>query len=395
LAEKQNAGLSFRLNILKFFCGMICLLLLVSHVRSMSQWNEARGVYDDVCYLRQAHLFQRFGFGGFDTDISRDDDHYLASKLKEIGYPTWDDPKTAPCHTPMPASGKSVIQYPPGTALMLALFPQGHQVIPLYVAASVILLGFALFAIWVARTAPSVVLAGAFGALAIYLMINPAKASYSIAPTMPACALAGYLTARWLISSRSGQRVVMASLVGFILGFSVNFRLPNLLLSSGYVVFLMIAFLRSRKSADFRQGLGFGVALLAGMAPTLISNAINAGSPLATTYGGADVVPPGFSFGTILQYAVDLQFGLLLLAGGWIGWIFSAYREEGMRRVALIVAANLVVNLVFFLSHPIVTPYYTIPIAMLSLWSLLFATLMQPVETMDRRLTEQVAKAGS
>ena len=35
-------------------------------------------------------------------------------------------------------------------------------------------------------------------------------------------------------------------------------------------------------------------------------------------------------------------------------------------------------NLAFFLSHPVFTPYYTIPIAMLSLWSLLFGALMQP-----------------
>jgi hypothetical protein len=52
----------------------------------MSHWTEARGVFDDICYLRQAHLFQRFGLSGLDTDISRDDDHYLASKLNETGF---------------------------------------------------------------------------------------------------------------------------------------------------------------------------------------------------------------------------------------------------------------------------------------------------------------------
>jgi hypothetical protein len=77
----------------------------------MSRWNEARGVYEDVCYLRQAHLFQRFELDGFDTTISRDDDHYLASKLKEIGYPDWNDPTMAPCHTLMPASATRAIQY--------------------------------------------------------------------------------------------------------------------------------------------------------------------------------------------------------------------------------------------------------------------------------------------
>ena len=40
----------------------------------MSRWSESRGVYDDICYLRQAHLFQRFGLRGINTDIAFDDD---------------------------------------------------------------------------------------------------------------------------------------------------------------------------------------------------------------------------------------------------------------------------------------------------------------------------------
>ena len=38
-------------------------------------------------------------------------------------------------------------------------------------------------------------------------------------------------------------------------------------------------------------------------------------------------------------------------------------------------AGNLALNLIFFMTHPIFTPYYIIPIDMLSLWTLLFATL--------------------
>ena len=68
--------------------------------------------------------------------------------------------------------------------------------IPLYVLATVIIFGFALLAISLARTRPAILLAAAFGCLAIYLMINPTKASYSMAPTMVVCALAGFLTAR-------------------------------------------------------------------------------------------------------------------------------------------------------------------------------------------------------
>ena len=380
---------------LRLLCGLVCFLVLASNVWSMSRWSEARGVYDDVCYLRQAHLFQRFGLGGFDTDITRDDDHYLASKLKEIGFPTWNDPATAPCHPPMAASGKRVIQYPPGTGLVLALFPQGHQVIPLYVTASVILFGFVLLAIFTARTPASILLTGAFGVLAIYMMINPAKASYSVAPTIVTCVLAGYLTASWLIAAPARRQVLIATVLGLILGLSVNFRLPNLFLSSGYVLFLLGAFLSARTMRTFMQSVGFGAAYLVGMAPTLLANAINAGSPLATTYGGPDVAPPGFSFDVVWQYLADLQFVLLLLAVSWTARIFLVHREEGIRQVALIVAANLLVNLAFFLTHPIVTPFYTIPIAMLSLWTLLFASLMQPAEAVDHGLVEQAANARS
>jgi hypothetical protein len=372
------------MKLLKILCGLFCLLVLASNVRSMSHWNEARGVYDDVCYLRQAHLFQRFGLGGFDTDLSRDDDHYLASKLQEVGFPTWNDVTTVPCHTPMPATKKLVLQYPPGTGMVLALFPQGYQVIPVYVTATLIVFGFALLGIISARSVSSVLLAGAFGCLAIYLMINPAKASYSMAPTMVACAVAGYLTAR-LFTATPRHRLWLTILLGLLLGVSVDFRLPNLFLSSGYFLFFLFSFSSSRKTQVFLHGAAFTVAFLIGMAPTLLANAINAGSPFATTYGGQDVVPPDFSFAIVWQYVADMQFVLLVLATASTVVILRTRGGDGARRVALVTAANLAVNLAFFLSHPVFTPYYTIPVAMLSLWSLLFGALMQPSSAVAER----------
>ena len=74
-------------------------------------------------------------------------------------------------------------------------------------------------------------------------------------------------------------------MVGLLIGLSVNFRLPNLFLSAGYFLFLAGAFLLARNRETFLQGLAFGVAFLVGMTPTLVANAINAGSPFATTYG--------------------------------------------------------------------------------------------------------------
>jgi hypothetical protein len=378
---------------LKAVCGLLCFLILASNVWSMSRWSEARGVYDDVCYLRQAHLFQKFGLGGLDTNVARDEDHYLTSKLKEIGFPTWSDTATAPCATLMPATNKRVMQYPPGTGLVLALFPQGYQVVPLYVSATVVVFGFALLGIFYARSQSSILLASAFGCLAIYLMVNPTKASYSVAPTMVVCALAGFLTARLFLTEQRRNRLILAALVGFLIGVAVNFRLPNLFLASGYLVFFLVAFLLSRKIETVLEGALFGVAFVAGMAPTLLANAINAGSPFVTTYGGIDVKPPEFSIGVIWSYVADMQFVLLVLAGAGTVLMLRWHRGNGIRQLALVTAANLLVNLAFFLSHPVFTPYYTIPIAMLSLWSLLFASLMRPAEAVDDELVGQAAKA--
>ncbi|MBR0787501.1 hypothetical protein JQ631_00385 [Bradyrhizobium manausense] len=363
----------------KLAFGLICLAILASNIWTMSRWSEARGVYDDICYLRQAHLFQRFGAGGLDTNAVGDDDRYFEGKMKEIGFAEWKDPIRWPCHNPMP-DGKVVMQYPPGTGFLLALFPEGHQVVPLYIAASLIVCGLALSGIFLARTLPSVVGAGAFGALAIYLMINPAKASYSVAPTMALCAVAGFLTALWL--SRDKRSVLLIALIGLLLGASVNFRLPNALLAAGYFLFLGIPFLWTRSLAIFVQGLAFGAGVLVGMAPTLAAQAINAGSALATTYGSADVVAPAFDLAVFGQYLRDMQFVLIVLAIGATLWLLRA-GEAHVRQAAFVVVGNLVVNLGFFMSHPIFTPYYVVPIAMLSLWTLSFARLLQPAEVRE------------
>ena len=376
LVTRPNGRHGNRMKIVKLAFGLICLAILASNIVTMSRWSEARGVYDDICYLRQAHLFQRFGADGLNTDAVRDDDRYFEGKLKEIAFAEWKDPIRWPCHNPMP-SGKVVLQYPPGTGFLLALFPQGHQVVPLYIAASLIVCGLALSGIAMARTLPSISGAGLFGALAVYLMINPAKASYSVAPTMALCAIAGFLTALWLVRDKRG--VLLIALIGLLLGASVNFRLPNALLAAGYFLFLGIPFLWTRSLATFVQGLAFGAGVLVGMAPTLAAQAINAGSALATTYGSADVVAPGLDFAVLGQYLRDMQIVLIVLAiGGTLSLLWS--REGHVRQAAFVVAGNLVVNLGFFLSHPIFTPYYVVPIAMLSLWTLSFARLLQPAE---------------
>jgi hypothetical protein len=376
----------------KMLCGVGLLVVLVSNIWTISGWNESRGVYDDVCYLRQAHLFQQFGLDGLNTDIKRDDDRYLVNKLKAINFPDWNVVGRAPCHTWIAKTNKYAIQYPPGTGFALALFPEGFQVIPLYVLASIVVAGFAVLAMSYASTLYSLAMVAVFGDVAIYLMINPTKASYSMAPTMIVCALAGWLTAKLFVGG-SRHRLVLLALVGLLIGLSVNMRLPNLLLSAGYGLYLAGAFLLARNRETFLQGAAFGLAFLIGMAPTLAANVINAGSPFATTYGADPTdLRIGIDASILWAYFRDLQGFLLILASAWVVWILRVYGATGIRSVAIVTALNVAVNVAFFLTHPTFNPYYVMPVAMLSLWSLLFASLMRSAEAGDSRLVGQAAK---
>jgi hypothetical protein len=51
------------------------------------------------------------------------------------------------------------------------------------------------------------------------------------------------------------------------------------------------------------------------------------------------------------------------------------WRDGSRRKVTLLLFINLAINIAFFATHPVFTPYYTIPTAAISLWTLLFATL--------------------
>jgi hypothetical protein len=263
---------------------------------------------------------------------------------------------------------------PPGTGFVLALFPEGFQVIPLYALANVIIAGFALYGLWRAREAGSLTLAALFGALSIYFMINPAKASYSMAPTMVVCVLAGPVTAR-LFVDEGRRRLLMVAAVGILLGLSASFRIANVVLSAGYFLFFGLSFLIWRTRETFVSGLVLGLAFLAGLLPVLAANLVNSGHPLVSAYGGQDTAAPQLDPEVLRAYLRDTQFPLMVIACVWTALLWRFANHAGVRQLTLLVGANLALNLAFFATHPVFTPYYIIPILMLSLWTLLFAAV--------------------
>jgi hypothetical protein len=360
---------------IKILFSFLFLAILASNVRSISHWSESRGVYDDICYLRQAHLFQRFGWHGLDTSLDRETDGYLAGKLRSIDFPNWNEPTRAPCHTQTADGSKWVMTPPPGTGFALALFPEGFQVIPLYALANMIIAGFALYGLWRAREPASLASAAVLGALSITFMINPTKASYSMAPTMVVCVLAGLFTARLFVDD-GRRRLLMIAAVGILLGLSASFRIANVVLSAGYFLFFGLSFLIWRTRETFVSGLALGLAILVGLLPVFAANLVNSGNPLVSAYGGQDTAPRSLDPAVLRAYLRDTQFPLIVIACVWTALLWRFANHAGVRKLTLLVAGNLALNLAFFATHPVFTQYYIIPILMLSLWTLLFATVL-------------------
>lgn len=102
---------------------------------------------------------------------------------------------------------------------------------------------------------------------------------------------------------------------------------------------------------------------------------------------------PELNLDTLIRYAGDVQSLLLAIAAGWVVLILRFRRLRAVRQLALVVAANLAINVLFFITHPVVTPYYTVPIAMLSFWTLLFATLPERETAADNPALARPAKA--
>ena len=361
-----------RLFALRLAFGTVCLLLAGGVVWSATHWSERRGVFDDIGYLRQAHLFQRFGFAGLNTDIKLDDDHFFRDAAAEIRHIAPSDP-SAPAafmHTFIPKTGVWVLQYPPGTGALLALFAEGHQAAGLYTSSTIIVLGVALILILRAASLPLLILSGLFGCLSVYFMNNPAKASYSVAPSLALCAVIGLLTPR-LFSERGGRRLVVAGCVGLLLGIGVNLRIANVLLAVGFGAGCLLEMLRSRFESFKAETAMLIGAMAIGLSPTLVANAINAGSPFSTTYSAVDASPPDLTFRVALEYLRDVQGVLvgLSIACAWLLYARGNLKET--RTAALVAAVNIVVNTAFFFTHTLYTPYYLMPGVMLSLWIVL------------------------
>ena len=281
-----------------------------------------------------------------------------------------------------PRNGKVVVQYPPGTGLLLSLFPEGQAVKDLNTLDALGLLlvgGWGLIRAFRLRACVS----AGFVAIVIHLALDTLRGihldSFSINALMVPLALSIVLL---FFGPKKGEGFRWA-VSGGLFGFCFLCRIPVLFLLPGMVL--------AAWAVGQKKGAAWFVAgwILFGAVPILVHQQRATGAWYASTYGGGDTVPPnlGAMLGNIRYYLLvggGSRYNwelLLLLAGcGGLAWrrrLVPPGSSETLPDARVGAAAAVVwgVPAAYFLLHPVHNAYYVFPSSFGAALTLAFGTL--------------------
>ena len=361
-----------------FICIIVVAIFYVAAALEVTKFDNNRDGNDDVCYLRQAHLFRDRGWiRGLNTDS--DDGRYISGKFSELKISDRYSPFLR-CERLLPDSGRVFLQYPFGTGFLLSLFPPFAQPNWLYVASTTVVFILVCSALLTSRSVAALIAVAVAGGGNLYMMVNPSKASYSIAPTMPICIVLGFMTVWTFAADRAWKRIMFAGAAGLLLGVATDLRLSSSLLAFGFAAAFAVQFVYRRNWEHFLRPAAFALCCLVALTPLIVSNILNGGSPFATGYRGDDTELPDLSLShlrTMLEWYGLHTHGLLLWSAVALLAIIiikrGSLRLNGTNAIIGVCVSNLIFNMSFFLTHPILSQYYTIPPTILTIWTIVFA----------------------
>jgi hypothetical protein len=278
-----------------------------------------------------------------------------------------------------PAADHIGVQYPPGTALALAVFPEKTSVHRLNKVVFLSITALGVVAIVYAGIKRAWITAG-FVALTCYLgfeiLSEIGNMSFSINALLLPLSLAFVLlfVSRRFMFAKGATGWWTALGAGLLLGLAVLIRMPVILLAPACLVLLWPEVWIPRiKDAVFAFGLGL---FCGGLAPLMIHQQRITGAWYLPTYASADTAPPSLSL-NLLKSNLAFYFAngpgsrhnwaLYILCVGLAG-LFLLKPKVNSVRSALnrrrIIAAALTVWLVptaFFLTHIVPIAYYPVP----------------------------------
>jgi len=307
-------------------------------------------------------------------------------KERQIAVPRWEEVVAPHAHHYFSQSGYVGVQYPPGTGLILAMFPQGEAVYRLnrIVVIFFIVVGAAtlILAAW-KRAWVSVGLVVLALNLGLMVLARLGALTFSmnavLVPILLMCLLS-LLALRFEATDRHRLALLSALLAGVSLGFATLIRLPSFLLAPGIFILLWPGFRNfSVKSLPVALALG---ATVVGVIPVVINQHFVAGAWYLSTYASVDAAPP--TFGSVrdnLSYFLGngpasldnwtLLSGVAGLAGFLVIYLRRGSNLDRLgftwKRFLLAVVLLWAVPIVYFLSHKVTGAHYMI--------SSIFATL--------------------
>jgi hypothetical protein len=298
---------------------------------------------------------------------------------REVSVGLWEEMVAPHAHHYFPRAGSVGVQYPPGTGLMLALFPEGQAVDGLNRATIALFLVTGFLVLILAGVRQAWFSAG-FVTLALHLGLvilgKIGTDSFSINAVLAPLLLAflGVFAALGLRSRPGRDRAAwVAALVGgCLLGFVILIRLPVIFLVPGLLILLWPQTWRP-SIRDLLMPFSLGV-IMTGIMPLLAHQYHMTGAWYLPTYGSDDSAPPSLEpLWTNLRYYLgsgrgsQYNWAMLALLMGVGGFITYRPRHKPTRLdltwTRLMVSALTLWGLptVYFLTHRVTTPYYSIP----------------------------------
>jgi hypothetical protein len=307
----------------------------------------------------------------------------------------WDELVAPHAHHYFPKSGFVGVQYPPGTGLILALFPEGKAVYGLnrLVVVSFLLAGLAALAVAAWRqawaSAGLVVLALVIG---MDVLGRIGSLSFSInaafVPLLLTCLLA--LAALWFHDRNLTRWALLSAFgAGLFLGVATLIRLPSILFAPGLLIILW----PKRWPAAFR-GLpaAFMVGIVPAVIPILINQHVTAGAWYLSTYARTDTTRPtfetlknNFKYYFVDGYPTVDNWALPYALVGFCGFALAMYvtrrlnRQNALglslRRLFLAAFVLWFVPTAYFLMHSVTAIHYSILTVFTSVSMLAFGSL--------------------
>ena len=375
----------------------IALLAFCFYIAARSSYRESLGTEefayacDSFGYLRMAKEIRHGVEHGVwpEFKLESPQTRLLIDYMQQnkVAVPRWDEVVAPHAHHYMPQSGYVGVQYPPGTGLVLAMFPQGEAVYRLnrvvlfmFIMAGVVALAIAAWK----RAWASIGLVVLGLSLGLIVLGRLGALSFSMNAVLVPILLTtvfSLLALRFNTADRDRLALLFALLAGLSLGFATMIRLPSFLLSAGFLVLLWPGFRNFRiKSLPVVFALGVTIA---GVIPVVINQHNVAGAWYLSTYALVDAAPP-----TLERVGPNLSFFLgngpasvdnwALIAGfiGLVGFLLLYARRDpeqfnrlglSWKRFVLAVALLWVIPICYFLSHRVTGAHYMI--------SSIFATL--------------------